>query len=142
MLPVQRSRAKFCLRNSKAAGEVCFLRAKIDGVLECNGGQFNTNGETPALDLIGAEVKRGVYLRDGFKAKGGVNLQMAKIAENLDCTAGQFIGSNKTPALYANGATVTDNIGLNDGFRAEGEVNLVAAKIGGKVRSEGARPYA
>jgi hypothetical protein len=61
------------LRNGfKAEGEVNLAHAKVDGLLECDRGEFISKGERLALDANAVEVKGNVFLRDGFKAAGRV----------------------------------------------------------------------
>jgi hypothetical protein len=125
----------------KAKGKVNLLGAKIDGTFSCVGGEFTSNGETPALNASDVEVKGGLFLRRGFKAEGGVNLVRAKIDGDLDCVGGEFTSNGETPALNASGVEVKGSVYLNAdldrGFKAEGGVNLVGAKIGGDLACAG-----
>jgi hypothetical protein len=53
--------------------------AKIDGSLECNGGQFIGTDTAPALDANGVDVKGAVLLRTGFRAVGRINFTGASV---------------------------------------------------------------
>jgi hypothetical protein len=104
------------------------------------------SADLPALNLAGsrvqsltadgANVKGGVFLRDGFSAEGEARLLGAQIGGDLDCNGGTFKNPAKN-ALHADGANVKGDVGLGDGFSAEGEVRLLGAQIGGDLYCEG-----
>ena len=84
-----------------ATGEVSLAGAVIGGQLNCMGGCFESpegdadrgadkNEIKYAINAQGAEVKGGVFLRNGFSAKGEVSLAGAVIGGQLDCTGGCF----------------------------------------------------
>jgi len=56
----------------RAEGGVNLINAKIEGNLECDGGQFIGNAKAPALDADGVKIEGYAFLRDGFKAEGTV----------------------------------------------------------------------
>ena len=82
----------------RAHEQVRLAGAKIDGDLDCDGGQF-TNGkgpapatfDAPALDANSAKIQGSVFLRKGFKALGRVDLAAATIGGDLACNGGQFL---------------------------------------------------
>ena len=125
------------VRDSCVKGGVVLRSAKIDGNLECIGGEFISKSETSALHANGVEVKGGVFLRNGFKADGGVNLVAARIGNNLECDGGDFISKGKTPALIADGVEVKGSVFLRNGFKADGGVVLRSAKIDGNLECDG-----
>lgn len=104
--------------------------------------------EIPMLSLEGtwvhsiradsAEVKGGVFLRNGFHADHEVRLHRARIGGGLDCSKGAFknaprqgiAGSGR--ALSADGIVVGGGVSLA-GFCAEGEVRLSRAQIQGDL---------
>jgi hypothetical protein len=95
-------------------------------------------GGSRVLSVIadGANVKGGLFLRDGFKSEGAVRLLGARIGADLDCSGGAF----KNPGghgLSADGADVKGNVFLRDGFNAEGAVRLLGAQIGGTLDCSG-----
>jgi sRNA-binding regulator protein Hfq len=113
----------------QANGEVNLVGARIDGILNCDGGQFINKGKI-ALNANSVNVSGSIFLRNGFKAEGEVNLVGARIEGTLECDKSQFI-NEKRIALDANRANISDSVYLRNGFHAEGEVNLVSATIGG-----------
>jgi hypothetical protein len=122
------------LRNGfRTEGGVNLGNARIDGDLDCSGGQFSGSG----LNANGAEVQGYVLLRNGFKAGGGVDLGGTRIDRNLDCSGGEFMGNDEVPALNANGAEVKGHVLLRDGFKAEGGVDLRVSKIDGFLDCRG-----
>ncbi len=126
------------LRNGfKAEGGVNLESAKIDGSLDCSGGQFVGSDKVLALNANGAEVKGHVFLRNGFKAVGGVDLVTARIDGNLECGGGRFFGTGENLALNANSVEVKGIVLLNNGFKAEGGVDLTSAAIEGNFECNG-----
>ncbi len=117
----------------KAEGGVNLTGAKIGGDLDCDGGQFVSKSQRPALNANGAKFEGSVFLLGRFRAEGGVILVAATIGGNLECDGGQFISKGNIPALDASGAKIEGSVYLRTGFRAEGGVNLVAATIGGNL---------
>ena len=111
--------------------------ATVEGNLYCQGGQFFSKGEIPALNANGAKIGGNVFLRQGFKAEGGVDLTGATIGGQLSCVGGQFIGKGEIPALNANGAKIGGNVFLHQHFRAEGRVDLTGATIQGNLECNG-----
>jgi sRNA-binding regulator protein Hfq len=86
-----------------------------------------------AADAV--RVRRGVFLRDGFKAQGEVRMLGASIGGDLDCSKGQFSNASGD-ALTADGIKVGGGIYLRKGFKAHGEVRLVGASINGDLDCE------
>jgi hypothetical protein len=114
-----------------AKGEVSLIGTRIEGLLDCSGGQFENEGRT-ALDGDAMTVGADVFLCDGFIAKGEVNLKGAKIEGQLACSGGQFENEGKI-ALNGDAMTVGADVFLRDGFTAKGEVILRRAKIEGQL---------
>jgi hypothetical protein len=77
---------------------VALAAAKIDGQLDCSGGQFIGNDEVDALDANAAEVEQGVFLNHGFTAVGQVRLINARIDGNLELDGGHFTNHTKSIA--------------------------------------------
>jgi len=96
-----------------------------------------------SVSAVGASVKGGVLLNNGFRAEDTVALFGAKIGWMLDCRDGTFINpprrgvSGSALALNANDITVNGTVFLSKGFRAEGEVRLQGAQIGGTLDCSG-----
>jgi hypothetical protein len=90
----------------------------------------------PSVTADGANVRRNVFLNDGFAAEGEVRLLGAQIGGTLDCSGGTFKNPGKE-ALSADGANVKGSVFLRDGFSAEGEVRLLGAQIGGTLDCSG-----
>jgi hypothetical protein len=117
-----------------SVGTVRFESARVDGVLDCSGGQFTATafatpgwtrrrasaetGATPAvtrahdnadeLDALQAnnlQTGAAVRLRDGFCVHGIVWLILACIGGDLDCTGGKFDFPGEEP-LCADGAKI------------------------------------
>ena len=122
-----------------AKGEVCLIRADIDGRLSCSRGRFEKGTDKYALNAGGLVVKGHVLLKDGFHAEGEVRLPGAEIGGRLICTGGIFVnpaGSSDTPKGYALNAIdlkVDGTVFLDKEFHARGEVRLPGAKIGGQL---------
>jgi hypothetical protein len=105
-----------------------------------------TSTDLPALNLAGsrvrsvtadgANVKGGIFLRDGFSAEGEVRLAGAQIGGGLDCSGGT-LKNGAGEALSADGATVKGSVFLRYGFSAEGEVRLLGARIEGDLDCSG-----
>ena len=121
----------------KAEGGVNLTGAKIGGDLDCDGGQFVSKSQRPALNANGAKFEGSVFLLGRFRAEGGVILVAATIGGNLECDGGQFISKGNIPALDASGAKIEGSVYLRTGFRAEGGVDLVGATIGGDLECIG-----
>jgi hypothetical protein len=124
----------------KAHGEVQFSGARIDGDLDCHGGQFTDGkGDAPAafdspavdakaLDANGAKIQGSIFLGKDFKALGTVDLTAATIGGDLNCGEGQFLNSGGV-ALTAYSARIGGSLSLSH-FAAQGEVQLGRAQIG------------
>jgi len=105
--------------------------------LECDDGHFSNEwGYALIADYI--EVRRNVFLRNGFMAKGGVILQGATIRGKLDCTTGHFSTEDKENnedekryALFANNLTVEGPVFFRKNFMVQGEVSLLHAIVKG-----------
>lgn len=138
----------FLANGFRAEAQVRLDGAQIGGNLQCDSGNFSgAVEETPrgarargtALQMGGATVEGGVFLRNGFHADGEVCLLGAQIGGSLDCAGGTFRGSidvlpgderREVTALDAGGTKIGDSVYLRDGFRAEGEVRLLGAEVG------------
>ena len=80
----------------QAIGLVDLVGAKIDGQLDCDGGQFLA--EVKALDCEAITVVADVFLRKGFEARGWIDLKQAVITGNL-----QISGATLTTGLDTQG---------------------------------------
>ena len=121
-------------RNVSAAGTVRLPGATIGGQLTCSGA--NLNGTEEALDLDRAEVKRSVFLDQGFTTAGTVRLPGATIGGQLNCRGANFKGTGI--ALSLDGAEVKGDVLLDQGFTTAGTVRLPGAAIGGQLNCRGA----
>ena len=66
-----------------AAAGVDFTGATIDGIVNCQGGQFKRANQSPtALSLNGTKIKGSVFLGAGFAADGTVDLRGSIVGEN------------------------------------------------------------
>lgn len=120
------------LRNNfSSSGIVRFVNAKIKGILDCSGSDFNAIPHSLSCD--GAEIEGSIFLNDGFSTLGEVNLIGAKIKGNLTCINGIF--SND---LTASNAVINDNVLLDENFQIKGTVDFRNAKIGGNLECSGA----
>ena len=101
-----------------------------------------------SVSVVGANVKGGVFLHNGFRADGPVLLYGAQIGWMLDCRDGTFKNPPKKGpsgsalalnglALSAANLTVNGAVFLSKGFRAEGEVRLSDAQIRGTLECAG-----
>lgn len=118
-----------------AKRKVRLLGARIDGSLECNGGQFEVK-DGNSLSADRAVVKGTVFLGKGFRATGTVKLLGAQIGGNLECSGGQFEVKDGD-SLSADGAVVKGDVFLGEGFRTTGVVRLLGAQIGGDLECSG-----
>jgi hypothetical protein len=139
--------AVFLRDDFRAEGEVRFLGARIGGNLECDGATFENRAQDGvaggnSLNVDGAVVKGGVFLRNGFSAKGEVRLLNAQIGGHLDCNGATFENPSGY-ALNADSAVVKGSIFLMSGlnakrkagvrFSAKGDVRLPGVEIGGDL---------
>jgi hypothetical protein len=122
----------------KAEGGVVLLGAKIDGVLDCAGGQFIGKGKAPALYGNSVEVKGSVLLGNDFQSRGEVDLAAAKINGSLDCVGGQFIANGKESAFFARNIVVKGSVLLRNGV-AKGGIDLLRARINGNLECDGSQ---
>ena len=118
-----------------AEGEVRLLRARIGGVLNCEGGKFH-NPDGPALHADRMTVAGGVFL-DGIDAEGEVRMRGARIDGSLNCVKGKIRNRNGF-AFSADGMSATGGVLLR-GFSADGEVRLSGARIGGNLDCDGGK---
>jgi len=77
------------------------------------------------------QVRRSVFLRNGFHSMGLVDFSNATIGGQLACNNGKFIPQDG-PAFEAHGLAVTGDVFLGDGFHATGLVDFANATIGGQ----------
>jgi hypothetical protein len=138
-------------KDFRADGEVKLVKAQVGGTLECRGGRFINNEDTPALNAKGIQVQGDVLLHNGFIGTGGVNLVGAEIGGNLECKQGTFENKDKI-ALDAERMKVDGDVFFCEdswdkdeenkdatGFIAEGEVKLVGANITGYLNCAGGK---
>ncbi|WP_135507264.1 hypothetical protein [Roseovarius aestuariivivens] len=116
------------LRGVRATGELCFLRARIGGDFDCEGGRFENAGGD-ALNADGLEAQGNVNLRRGFEAHGEVRLLRARIDGDLDCEGGRFKNEGGR-ALSADGAWVAGAFFWREGSDAKGALGLNATELG------------
>ena len=98
--------------------------AKIGGDLNCDSGNFVSEGGASALETYDANIQGAVLLVNGFRAKETVSLKRAKIAGDLKCDSGNFVGEGGASALDASNTEVGGELTLANGFTAEGLVDL------------------
>src|SRR5207247_454723 len=106
------------------------------GGLTCSGAKLH-NADGNALNAVGATVKDGIFLNDGFSATGVVQLPGADVGE-LNCSGAKLTNVGRY-ALIADGARVRGSVLLNQGFSATGIVRLQGADIGATLDCGGAR---
>jgi hypothetical protein len=144
--------------NFRAKGEVALPGAKVEGQLNCRGGNFENEGGY-ALNAIGMTVSGNVLLDQGFNEKsepvgqpftatGEVRLEGAKIGGQLNCNGGKF-ETTTGYAINAAGMTVDyvllgQSFDKNDNpvgepFTATGEVSLQRAKIARQLNCRGGK---
>ncbi len=103
---------------------------------------------TKSILADGVDVRRDVFLRQGFRAEGEVRLAGAQVGGNLHCTGGVLKNPPKLgkdgkvlegsgEALNADVVDVKGSVFLGDGLTAEGEVRLLGAQIGGQLNCTG-----
>lgn len=119
----------------QATGEVSLLGVRVDGDLDCRGGQFEVE-DGDALSADGAVIKGAVFFNGDFRATGQVRLRGAQIGTHLYCRGGQF-EVQEGCALSADGAVIKGNVALDKGFTAAGPVWLPGARIGGNLACAG-----
>ncbi len=97
-----------------ASGEIDIENARIEGDLDCEGGQFQRSAvqmpgsdalERPALDASDAFVTGSTYLCCGFKANGPVLMLNSSLANGLMLFGGQFSNPNEI-ALWVAGSDI------------------------------------
>lgn len=139
-----------------AGGEINLTESRINGDLDCAGGQFG-NGHN-AISASGAQFGRNVLLGsrprargkhvDLFEARGQVTLSAAQIGGNLDCRGGRFelppTSQDRAKALKASNVEVEGSILLGASeaepkysFRATGGVDLDEAEVEGDLNCGG-----
>lgn len=92
-------------------------------------GIFMPGSMVKGIEANRANVKNGVFLRDGFVATGTVRIIGAKIDGNLDCRNGQFDG-NGEQSIVAARALIEGSVFLRNNFKAIGTTNFVGTQIG------------
>ena len=112
-----------------AAGQVNLMGAKIDGTLDCSGGELRCDTDS-ALVLASATILGDVMLSDGFRTEGPVVMEEANIGGDLYCTGGKFLSSQQV-ALRCLAVRIGGSVYFDDGFKATGEVTLERAVIDG-----------
>ena len=126
-------RGPLYLRNAfDAAGEVSLVGARINGFLDCTGGQFKGTAGL-ALNCDAIEV-HGAFFADGFHAAGEVRLAAARIRSCLSCNGGRF--ENRAGSALHCDAIEAGDIFLAKDFRATGAVRLVGARISGNLECD------
>ena len=122
-----------------ALGDVRFDSARIGGVVDCSGGQFEAPDGEGALVLDGAQIGGDVRLNVGFSASGAVRLRMSTISGNFSCTRGRFDSGAGANALMFDGCQIKGSVYLNRGFNAKGTVSLTTSTISGNLDCEAGR---
>jgi len=133
----------FLDRGFEAFGCVDLFGAVINGMLDCEGGQFLNrlqDGKGRAIMAESAHVRGAVVFSRGFRAEGEVQLIGMRIGASLECDGGKFL--NRTAdglgaALIGENVDVGGDVFLRDGFAAEGEVWFEGAHIRGDIDIEG-----
>ncbi|WP_327100270.1 hypothetical protein OIE68_16765 [Nocardia vinacea] len=111
-----------------ATGEINAIGATIGGQLSLRGaGLSNPDGIT--LNLAGATITGGLFIRDRFTAAGQIRAIGATIGGQLSLKGASLVNLNGI-ALNLDGVTVTGNLFADDGFTATGEVRAIGANIG------------
>jgi hypothetical protein len=132
-----------------AADTVSLIQVRVDGELDCRGGEFRSMSDS--LNADGAAVARSVRLgvieaggqAQPFAAAGVVRLIHASVGGSLICSGGQFRGVG--PSLRADRVSVggsvrlgvTDIAGRIYRFTAAGGVRLVDATVRGDLDCDG-----
>ena len=127
----------------EAYGIVRLTGSLIDGAINCDGGQFDNNGQV-ALDIASITVKSNVHMSKKindrpFSAIGMVEMSNARIGGNLYCEGGSFQGdgTHSGHAIRARGLDVAGDIEFKNKFKADGTVALTVAKVGGSLDCQG-----
>jgi len=137
-----------------ANGIVKLTNARIEGNLDCTGGEFYNKCGT-AIDLQRAKIDGDVFLSDTpvnnqvresdenkrFRAIGEVNLCGANINGQLNCKNGLFNNDKNNCdnikeeifAIKAIGLAINGPLFMSEGFEAIGGVDLLNAKIAATV---------
>ena len=138
-----------------AAGGVDAVDAKVEGDVNCHGGQFGGNPESTSLFLAGAEIggaaKLGLITVAGevhlFRARGQVSLVQASVTGDLDCDGGQFGGTPESTSINASKVRVGGTLYMGVAaasdqahpFTASNEVRIRGATVGGDLDCRGGR---
>lgn len=111
-----------------AEGEVCAVRATIDGDLSLPGGKITADvGYAFTLDLA---TISGDLIATALEVGGGVSAARASIGGRFDISEAQ-VGCTDGPALWLFGATMRNLSGR--GLSVHGPMLAVEASIGGEV---------
>lgn len=118
----------------KATGPVNLMRSRIDGDVDCSGGEFSSgikdaSGDVKealdyALALDGAKIGGGLLLREGFAANGEVRLLSAEIKGQLSCRGGTFRELAKGHAFTADGAQLAGTLWLGAAVEGKQKTNF------------------
>lgn len=100
----------------RANGEVFIIGARIEGDLDCGGGEFNnpviasrpTSGR--ALSAQRTTVDGNVFIRGGFSSKGEVSFSGAYIRGNLEATSAKFDGELSLESSTVKGALMLSTL--------------------------------
>jgi len=126
------------LRNGfRSEGQVQFIRAKIQGDLDCHGAQFVTAGGK-ALNANDSTIMGNCFIGLGFEAHGPVSLCRASIRGVLHCSGGHFDNPSGRAVDFSL-LKCGGDVSLKTNFQAKGEVCLAGATIGGNLETMGAQ---
>ena len=89
-----------------------------------SGADLTGDNDGHALTAIGATIRDGVFLSDGFTARGQIQLLHAYIGGQLGMSGAHLIALEDGDALEAENATIEGGAFLDDGFTADGRIGL------------------
>jgi hypothetical protein len=126
----------------EARGGVQLIRARIDGLLDCEGARLVTANRTrSALSADATEIGRGLFLRvdHGFRVetRGEIRLLGSTIGGNLECS-GARLKNRRGNALLLDQAEISGGLYLQPHrqehpFDALGVISLVGATVTGTM---------
>jgi hypothetical protein len=116
----------FLRKGFESIGEVNFLSAQIDGILDCSNGKF-INEKGKSLNCNRAKIRETVFLNNNFESNGKVDFISAQIG-SLNCSNGKFI-NEIGDALSCDKAKIRGAVFLIDNFKTIGNLNFSSVEI-------------
>ncbi len=124
--------------------------ARLGGDVNAKGAFFTSffaragKGQSAALSMVSAQVRRDIYLGEGLKTQGGIALNGLVSGGDIDFSGGAQLNSvpgeddRDNDALDISDSRIDGNVFIDKGFRSHGGISISSAHIGGYFQAAGA----